>query len=365
MSTQLNTNEKNAQLWQNYQDKKANTPMLFPTEGAKALGVSEFELLLSLPYSRYMGQDFQEVLESLAQFSKLESITRNDYAVSEKTGKYENLKVHGRMGILLNVGGLDLRYFMSKWKHMLAVDDTSKPNRPIHSIQFFDEQGNAVNKIYLKSLDELSDWQALITQTINKFADKAESATIELAELEQHQDWQFKQLSDDDKQTLQDKWLAMTDVHQFFAILKDLELDRASSYLQAPEGMAKQLTVNAIEPMLNLVKDKQLSLMTFVGNTGLVQIQTGTLNTIKRMGYWINILDKDHNDFTLHLKDGAVAQLWCVKRPTKDGLVTCVEAFDDKGRTIVTFFGQRQEGEPENANWVEITDSLMMEFVMV
>ncbi|PID37349.1 MAG: hemin-degrading factor, partial [Pseudomonadales bacterium] len=321
---------------QNYQDKKANTPMLFPTEGAKALGVSEFELLLSLPYSRYMGQDFQEVLESLAQFSKLESITRNDYAVSEKTGKYENLKVHGRMGILLNVGGLDLRYFMSKWKHMLAVDDTSKPNRPIHSIQFFDEQGNAVNKIYLKSLDELSDWQALITQTINKFADKAESATIELAELEQHQDWQFKQLSDDDKQTLQDKW-----------------------------GMAKQLTVNAIEPMLNLVKDKQLSLMTFVGNTGLVQIQTGTLNTIKRMGYWINILDKDHNDFTLHLKDGAVAQLWCVKRPTKDGLVTCVEAFDDKGRTIVTFFGQRQEGEPENANWVEITDSLMMEFVMV
>lgn len=33
---------KNTTLWQTYQAKKADMPMLFPTEGAKLLGVSEF-----------------------------------------------------------------------------------------------------------------------------------------------------------------------------------------------------------------------------------------------------------------------------------------------------------------------------------
>lgn len=102
--------------------------------------------------------------------------------------------------------------------------------------------------------------------------------------------------------------------------------------------------------------------MIFVGNTGVVQIQTGTVKTVNRMGDWLNILDKDHNDFTLHLKDSGISQLWWVKRPIVDGYVTCIEAFDDKGRTIATIFGQRQEGNPELDLWVEITDQIAKDY---
>ena len=94
--------------------------------------------------------------------------------------------------------------------------------------------------------------------------------------------------------------------------------------------------------------------MIFVGNSGLVQIQTGTVQTLKRMGDWFNILDKDHNDFTLHLKDRVLAQVWCVKRPTKDGIVTCIEGFDGHGVSIFSVFGQRLEGTPELAAWQQI-----------
>lgn len=359
-NTKLDLHFKNSELWKSYQDKKANTPMLFPTEGAKELQVSELELLLASPDSRYMGNACMDVLNALTELNveKLESIVRNDYAVHEKLGRYQNLKLSAKMGLMLNVGGLDLRYFMNKWHHMLTMDDTSNPERPIHSIQFFDEHGNAVNKVYLKDTHALPEWNELINDQVNKI----ELDTISLKPLQKQDVWMLKTLPEEAKQTLQDKWLAMTDVHQFFGILKKLDIDRVSSYTQAPEGMAIKLKPNAIEPFLNLVKENQCPIMIFVGNTGVVQIQTGTIQTIKRMGDWINILDKDHNDFTLHLKDSAIAQLWCVKRPIAEGHVTCIEAFDKKGQTIATLFGQRKEGQPELDSWVAITNQIMEEF---
>ncbi len=361
-STNLQLKHKNDQLWHDYQTKKADNRMLFPTEGAQALGISEFELLLASPYSQYMGTACQEVLASFNAFGKLESITRNDYAVHEKSGSYNNLKISERMGLMVNVGGLDLRYFIKKWKHMLAIEDNSNPERVIYSIQFFDGQGNAVNKVYLKDIDKLDDWRALIAEQVNKLViDTLETDTLELEVIEPLEDWQLKELNAEDKQSLHSQWQAMTDIHQFFGILSGLDIDRASSYQQAPEGMTFALKPTALQPLLERVRDDACPVLTFVGNTGVVQIQTGTMQTIKRMGDWLNVLDKSHNDFTLHLKDSAVAQLWCVKRPTEDGIVTCIEAFDNKGRTIVTFFGKRQEGEKELDSWRAITDWMIAE----
>lgn len=359
----INITQKNQPLWQTYQEKKAEQAMLFPTEGAKLLGVSELELMLASPYSRYIGSDFKSMLESFTALKKVESIVRNDYAVHEKLGEYNNLTLNKHMGLMINVGGLDLRYFVGKWHHMLAVDDTSNPKKPSHSVQFYDESGKAINKVYLRDDTEAGKtaWEDAI-QKASQNAEVAQAQSIALIKNEHPNPWQLKTLSETDQETLQQKWIAMTDVHQFFGILKKLDIDRASSYTQAPEGMTKQLSTNCIGTLLERIRDEECPIMIFVGNTGVIQIQTGTVQTVKRMGDWINILDKNHNDFTLHLKDSAIAQLWCVKRPTKDGLVTCIEAFDDKGNTIATIFGQRQEGQAERESWVKITDSMMNDF---
>lgn len=114
--------------------------------------------------------------------------------------------------------------------------------------------------------------------------------------------------------------------------------------------------------VLEQARDSECPIMIFVGNSGLVQIQTGTVKTIKRMGDWINILDKRHNDFTLHLKDQALAQVWCVKRPTADGIVTCIEGFDEYGASVLTVFGQRMEGTKELAAWQKITADIVAEY---
>lgn len=371
----IDIRQKDSQLWQRYQREKAKTPMLFPTEGAKLLGISELTLLLASPFTQYIGTDCPAVLAQLEQFDELLSIVRNDNAVHEKIGQYKNLKISPKMALMVNVGGLDLRYFMSHWQHMLALTDTNNPDKPTYSIQFFDECGNAINKVFLQSTtpEQITLWQNMI-----ETAAKQASTYVDLESPENNKnsqicleknaantsDWQQKTLDPDAIVSLQQQWQAMTNIHQFHGILQNLGIDRASSYHYAPQNQAIALQPNAVEAMLNLVKQQDCPLMTFVGNTGVVQIQTGKVSHIKRMGDWINILDKDTTQFTLHLNDTAIRQLWVVKRPTSDGIVTCVEVFDQAGNTIVSFFGQRLEGETELASWRQVTDDLIANFAL-
>lgn len=358
----LNTTQKNDTLWQSYQAKKAETPMLFPTEGASVLGVSEFELLLSSPHSRYLGENCREMLLELHTLGVVESIVRNEFCVHEKQGVYRNLEIGKVMGLALGEGdGLDLRIFMQKWKHMLAIINPDKKN-PSYCIAFFDQNGHAINKAFLTKFDDeiLTIWQNLT----DKYAKTAPN-NIEILSILPQDEWIFHPLNDEDKQNFGKDWLAMTDVHQFHGILGKYELDRASGYVQAPDGMTVAVRPDVIEALLEKLASEQVNSMIFVGNTGLVQIFAGALHHVKRMGDWINIIDKKQTGFTMHLKDKALSQVWFVKRPHNDGFTSAFEGFDKKGNSILAIFGERHEGQAQDPKWQALAQSLADEFKIV
>lgn len=353
----LDTQSKNSTLWQAYLDKKAQTPMLFPTEGAAALGVTEFELMLASPDSVYLGQDCRGMLSKLEGLGMLESIVRNSYCVHEKMGIYKNLQLgkHTGLGLHDESGALDIRLFLGKWAHMLAVKDSTKPS---HSIQFFDQQGNAINKAFLKDSNKLGDWQALCDQ---HQANAEAQATI--TPTAPQGDWIYHELSDEQRQSYQDDWLAMTDIHEFHGILQKYELDRPSAFCQAPEGSATKLAPEALEALFLTLADKGIAVMIFVGNTGLIQIHTDNIHNIKRLGDWLNILDDNETGFSLHLKDSAISQLWLIERPNgKYGVTHGIEAFDKRGNSILTLFGEREEEAAQCQKWQEVVKNLANQY---
>jgi putative hemin transport protein len=73
------------------------------------------------------------------------------------------------------------------------------------------------------------------------------------------------------------------------------------------------------------------------------------------MGPWINVLDET---FHLHLRTDHVAELWGVRKPTKDGHVTSLEAYDKDGELIIQFFGYRSEGQGERDDWRLLAENL-------
>ena len=92
----------------------------------------------------------------------------------------------------------------------------------------------------------------------------------------------------------------------------------------------------------------------FVGNRHCIQIHTGPLHDLRWVGDWFNVLDAD---FNLHLKMSAVAQLWRVRKPSSDGLITSWEAFDADGELIVQLFGARKPGQPELEAWRSLAET--------
>lgn len=359
-SVSFDPNQKDTALWQTYQAKKADTPMLFPTEGAKLLGVSEFELLLSSPTSRYLGGECRAMLLRLHELGQVENIVRNEFAIHEKTGQFLGLELGQTMGMTLNEGGLDLRMFLNHFKFMLAIASTG--DKPSYQIAFFDEYGQAVDKVFLNPVtdEKIALWQTLC----DDFASTVTPSPIEVLRPDTQGDWQVKHLDDAQKATFHHDWLSMTDIHQFYKILSNHQLDRQSSYVNAPSGYATRLRPAVLEALLNRASEHALPIMIFVGNTAMVQIYSGTVKHIKKIETWLNIMDKKHSQFTLHVNDERIDSVWWVKRPNLDGYTTALEAFDKYGNSIITFFGERIEGQKQDPNWQVFSEKLAREFCM-
>lgn len=73
------------------------------------------------------------------------------------------------------------------------------------------------------------------------------------------------------------------------------------------------------------------------------------------MGPWLNVMDQS---FHLHLRLDDISEVWAVRKPTKDGHVTSLEAYGADGNLIIQFFGKRKEGSVERDDWRAIVEAL-------
>ena len=62
--------------------------------------------------------------------------------------------------------------------------------------------------------------------------------------------------------------------------------------------------------------------------------------------------------FNLHLREDLIQDVWVVEKPTADGTVTSVEAFDARGELMAMFFGARKPGQVELLAWRDIVAHL-------
>ena len=304
------------------------------------------------PDTVYLGRACGDIVQRLHTLGQVEAIVRNSVAVHERKGVYEHVRWSEQGGIALNIGGIDLRLFTRHWHHALAVASHAR-GEVSRSVQFYDEYGTALQKVFLRDPAALPAWQDLLDtfgqNAVPCFqAASPDENTAVPAPLDDTQRTAFHQ-----------GWQELTDVHQFGGLLARFSIDRLAAYEQAPAGTTRRLDHSVWESVLQQVRDCGMELMVFVGNRGLVQIQTGPVHTVVRARGYLNVLDGIRTGFNLHLQDTAIAESWVVRRPVAGGFVTCIEGFDARRRTVVQFFGRRLEGEQELPAWQTITNALL------
>ncbi|SEQ36989.1 putative hemin transport protein [Devosia sp. YR412] len=293
-----------------------------------------------------LNPDVGVLLNGLTAVGEVMALTRNESAVHEKIGPYEKVVI-GPMASMVLGEQIDLRIFPSRWAFGFAVEKAGEDGAVRHSLQFFDAQGHAVHKVHARPATNLEAWSLLVanlrhaeqTDTITTTPAAPVAALGEAA----------------DVAALREQWQALTDTHQFFGMLKKLNLHRLNALELVGEDLAWQLDATAVEQMFSAVAGSDLPIMVFVNNQGCVQIHAGPITTVKPMGPWLNVMD---DTFHLHLRLDHIASVWAVRKPTSDGHITSVEVYDANRELIIQFFGKREEGNHERAAWRSAVEQL-------
>lgn len=335
---------------------------------AAELGVSEGELIAAhaglfdaaespLKATRLQAV-WSEIIGAVEALGDVTALTRNASCVHEKVGTYANASGSATMGLVLG-GAIDLRVFYSLWAHGFAVQEHTAKG-PQRSLQFYDAQGTAVHKIFLREsaddADSVLAYDALVARFMlaGPEATRADGLRREPPLAPQPE----KPDAEVDLAALRADWASLRDTHEFFGLLKRHGVSRTQALRLAAPEFAQAVEPNVAHEILQRASQAGAPIMVFVGNPGMIQIHSGPVKRVEVMGPWLNVLDPD---FNLHLREDHIASAWRVRKPTSDGLVSSLELFDAAGSTIAMFFGERKPGQAERCDWRQLLDGVSPE----
>ncbi len=333
-------------------------------EAAESIGISEGEAVAAHcgehaypPKAIPLQKPWVELLQSLEGCGPLMALTRNESTVHEKIGIYKKISSHGHMGLALGED-IDLRLFLDKWHCGFAVTElaANPQNRPQISLQFFDAHGKAIHKIFPREATDFEAWQA----SIEAFCmSKQEAALADLSFTPAPAKAVIPSDESRDATAMLASWAAMKDTHEFFSLIRQHEVERQQSFRLAEGKYTRALGKHAIKDLLMEASFDGTPIMCFVSSPACIQIHTGAVKRIEPMDIrgvqWLNVIDPN---FNLHLREDSIAHVWAVEKPTADGVVTSVEAFDEQGDLMAMFFGARKPGQVEKTAWRDIVNKL-------
>ena len=358
-----------ATLAERWSTLRTEQPKLQIRDAARALGVSEAQLLATnigkgVTRLQADGNQPREIMRAALDLGIVQAITRNENGVIETTGVASKFKQAGDKSEQADAkqdpetearqrniaggylgGQIDLRFHFENWKYAFAVEQAGRDGKPTRSLQFFDANGTAVHKIYLRNEPGVTVYDKLVA-TFRMPQQSAELNVLAVAPKAAE-----KPDAEIDVKEFQLAWKDMTDVHQFAQIMREFHLSREQALRLAPAGVVERVKPEALRTLLENAAKDQVAIMVFLGNDGLTQIYSGKIEKTMAAGGFFNVLDPD---FNLHIRDTALRSGWVVKR----GGVTSVEFFDNEGTQVVSFFGVRERGKPQPQSWVDLADSL-------
>ncbi|MEL6675550.1 MAG: ChuX/HutX family heme-like substrate-binding protein [Bacteroidota bacterium] len=327
---------------------KEEQPGLRIRNAAKALDVTEVQLLATRCGDgvKRLKPPFQEILKEIESLGKVMALTRNEEVVHERKGVYLNPSLeHAHVGLFVGED-IDLRIFFQSWASAFAVEEAFK-GKVRRSLQFFAKDGYAIHKIYLTPHSDVAAFEVLVAKYLHEDQSPIQEGIEPVKEKEAE-----KPDAEIDVATFQEGWRKLEDTHQFFGLVKKHKLSRSQALRLAPEGnYAVPVKPQALRDIITKASEKQVPIMVFVGNQGMIQIHSGPVKKLLDYQQWFNIMDPD---FNLHVNEPAITQTWVVRKPTEDGTVTALECFNEKGDQVVQFFGKRKPGIPELEGWREI-----------
>lgn len=319
---------------------------------AASLGISEAELVAAhtgasgafrVTRIRHHPDD---VMPTIPRLGEVMSLTRNESVVHERVGTFGEYRSGAHAAMVLG-SDIDTRIFPKHWAYGFAVEADGEHGTR-RSLRFFDTTGEALQKIYMREGSTAEAWDPLVAEL--RIEDQSDTITP-AAQIPP----EGAKADPAKRDTLIEEWQRMTDTHQFNRLCSRLGMNRLGAYRLAGSPFVRSVDPGCVEGWLNALSETKQKVVLFVGNRGHIQIHWGTVENIRPMGPWLNVLDPM---FNLHLRGDHVAEAYVVDKPTKRGAAISLECFDADGGLIFQCFGQREEEADTLDQWHGILDRL-------
>jgi len=338
-------------LKQTWENLKTAEPKLRIRDASSKLGVSEAELLATGIDENVirLTSNFASQLVEFPKLGRIMSLTRSEGCVLENKGPFQKIELHqaGTHKMATVIGPIELRIFFAGWRFGFAVT-TDTARGTMKSLQYFDQEGVAILKVYLQ--EESSE--AAYNEIITNHTSMDQSSELELESFPPENTISLNEL---DIASFTHDWENMKDTHDFFGMLRNYKLNRQDAVTWINDKWAYEIDKLSARKIVATAIETKLPIMIFAGNKGTIQIHQGKVQNAKQLGEWYNILDPN---FNMHLDESQIDKAYVVHKNTEDGLVSAVEFFDSKKVLIAQFFGLRKPGLPQKPEWKALVDSL-------
>ncbi|MGH8046632.1 MAG: ChuX/HutX family heme-like substrate-binding protein, partial [Chthoniobacterales bacterium] len=209
-------------------DLRQAEPRLRIRDAAAKLGVSEAELLVTVPAVTRLRPEWPELFDAFKTLGRVMCLTRNEHAVHERKGVFREIGFFGGGAMGQVVGpDIDLRLFLMQWTAAFAVrkDEETGAN---DSIQIFGADGLAMHKVFLQEESDRVAFDALIAEfKADEQGFVAAPVEVPAAELPD---------SEIDREGFVAAFRAMEDTHHFFGLLRKFKAGRVQALrLLGPE----------------------------------------------------------------------------------------------------------------------------------
>jgi putative hemin transport protein len=282
---------------------------------------------------------------------------------------------------------IDLRIFLRNWHHGYATR-VATARGEVESLQFFDSDGVAVHKIYLREESDDSAWKSLIERhtasdqtprldgmTPDPFATRLGSIPSTIANGESDSsgaraddgvEAASRSLSDErevsdvessssrtelDSAAFLSEWEGMKDTHEFVPLLRRHGLTRRTALELATGRFSREVALDAALAIFAELSRQDRKCMVFVGNHGCLQIHSGPIRRVVETPGWLNVMDPG---FNLHLHRAQASAAYVVRKPSESGMVTSLEIFGADPEPLALLFSYRKGGEKEERGWVDL-----------
>jgi putative hemin transport protein len=265
--------------------------------------------------------DWQLTLHRLGAVGPVISLTANRHATIGSLVVYRNTATRGPAAQVSD-GDTDLCLFLSEWHTGFALRDQGGLG-PGRSLQFFDAEGGAVHKIFLRESSDVDAFDELVRRQASDHQIPAPERQAESGEPR----------SDPTVPTTESDPEPHSDIRH---LDESLPLVHSSDLTQdhrfAGPMWSQRVARASLRQVLETAIVSKVPLLIMVGNHGAIQNHAGPVGGLREVDGWLAIHD---SNFNLHIDELGIESAWVVRKATPDGVVTSLELYDRAGEMIV------------------------------